>query len=124
MTERTMNRLLMRYLERLPGAMHETELADGSKVRQCIFSPHSLRATSASWTRRPVSHLEIERTSGLAEAAGKGRQEADFFITPVIGSTLPALSPLFLAFGSHLQNSGTSPQTVVPTERCAKIRRN
>jgi site-specific recombinase XerD len=47
MTERTMNRLLMRYLERLPGAMHETDLLDGSTVRQCIHSPHSLRATSA-----------------------------------------------------------------------------
>jgi integrase/recombinase XerC len=48
MTERTMNRLLMRYLERLPGAMQETELADGSKARQCLYSPHSLRATSAT----------------------------------------------------------------------------
>ena len=48
MTERTMNRLLMRYLEKLPGAMHEIELADGSKVRQCLYSPHSLRATSAT----------------------------------------------------------------------------
>jgi hypothetical protein len=33
-THHAMNRLLMRYLERLPpGGMHETELADGSKVR-------------------------------------------------------------------------------------------
>jgi integrase/recombinase XerC len=48
MTERTMNRLLMRYLERVPGAMQETELPDGSKVRKCVYSPHSLRATSAT----------------------------------------------------------------------------
>lgn len=48
MTERIINRLLMRYLERIPGAMHETELADGSKVRKCHYSPHSLRATSAT----------------------------------------------------------------------------
>jgi site-specific recombinase XerD len=48
MTERTMNQLLMRYLERMPGAMHETELADGSKIRQRHYSPQSLRATSAT----------------------------------------------------------------------------
>jgi hypothetical protein len=48
MTERTMNRVLMGYLERLPGAMHEVELPDGSKVRLCIYSPHSLRATTAT----------------------------------------------------------------------------
>jgi len=28
--------------------MHEVELSDGSKARQCIYSPHSLRATSAT----------------------------------------------------------------------------
>jgi site-specific recombinase XerD len=48
MTERTMNRLLMRYLEKLPGALQEVELADGSKIRQYIYSPHSLRATVAT----------------------------------------------------------------------------
>jgi integrase len=48
MTERIMNRRLMAYLERLPGAMHEAELTDGSKMRQCVFSPHSLRATAAT----------------------------------------------------------------------------
>ena len=48
MTERTMNRLLMSYLERLPGAMHEVELPDGSMVRRCNYSPHSLRATAAT----------------------------------------------------------------------------
>ena len=48
MTERTMNRLLMGYLERLPGAMHEVELSDGSKGRRCIYSPHSIRATAAT----------------------------------------------------------------------------
>lgn len=47
MTERTMNRLLMSYLERLPGAMHEVVLPTGMKVNQCIYSPHSLRATTA-----------------------------------------------------------------------------
>lgn len=47
-TERSMSRLLMAYLERLPGAMHEVELPTGEKVRQCHYSPHSLRATTAT----------------------------------------------------------------------------
>jgi site-specific recombinase XerD len=48
MTERTMNRLLMHYLEKLPGAMHETRLPEGRMLRHCIYSPHSLRATTAT----------------------------------------------------------------------------
>ena len=39
MSNRTMNRLLMRYLERLPGAM---------QAGVCLYTPHSLRATSAT----------------------------------------------------------------------------
>jgi site-specific recombinase XerD len=48
MTERSMYRLLMSYLERLPGAMREKELPSGKKVMECIYSPHSLRATTAT----------------------------------------------------------------------------
>lgn len=48
MTERTMNRLLMAYLERLPGSLQECDLPNGSKVRRCVYSPHSLRATAAT----------------------------------------------------------------------------
>lgn len=48
MTERTMNRLLMAYLERLPGSMQEVAMPTGEKVNQCIYSPHSLRATTAT----------------------------------------------------------------------------
>ena len=48
MTERSMYRVLMGYLERLPGAMQEKELPSGEKVRECIYSPHSLRATTAT----------------------------------------------------------------------------
>ena len=50
MTERSMNRLLMSYLERLPSAIQEVELPNGEKVRRCIYSPHSLRATTATLT--------------------------------------------------------------------------
>lgn len=47
-TERSMNRLLMTYLERLPGAVQRAEAATGEKVMRCIYSPHSLRATTAT----------------------------------------------------------------------------
>jgi site-specific recombinase XerD len=48
----TMYNLLQRYLARLPGSMREEEVvdADGStrKVRRCAYSPHSIRATTAT----------------------------------------------------------------------------
>ena len=40
--------LIGRYLEQLPGAMKEEQLADGTRVRRCIYTPHSLRATTAT----------------------------------------------------------------------------
>jgi integrase len=48
MTERAMNNLIMRYLERLPGASQVVELSTGKKVTECVYSPHSLRATTAT----------------------------------------------------------------------------
>ncbi len=47
-TERSMNRLLLSYLERLPSSVQEVELPGGEKVRRCLYSPHSLRATTAT----------------------------------------------------------------------------
>jgi integrase/recombinase XerD len=44
----TLYRLIQSYLERLPGALKERELEDGTKEQFCIFSPHSLRATTAT----------------------------------------------------------------------------
>lgn len=48
MTERSMYRVLMSYLERLPGAMRETVSPSGEEALECIYSPHSLRATTAT----------------------------------------------------------------------------
>jgi site-specific recombinase XerD len=48
MTQRSMYRVLMSYLERLPGAMQEKELLTGENVRVCAYSPHSIRATTAT----------------------------------------------------------------------------
>ena len=40
--------LIGHYLQRLPGAMKEEQLPDGSTIRRCIYTPHSLRATTAT----------------------------------------------------------------------------
>ena len=44
----TMYRLLQNYLERVPRSMKEHELADGSTEVRCIYTPHSIRATTAT----------------------------------------------------------------------------
>jgi integrase/recombinase XerC len=44
----SMYRLITAYLERLPGAMKAFELGDGESEHRCIFTPHSLRATTAT----------------------------------------------------------------------------
>jgi integrase len=40
--------LIESYLEQLPGAVKEHENPDGDKTRTCIYTPHSLRATTAT----------------------------------------------------------------------------
>lgn len=44
----TMYLLIQSYLSRLPGALVEVERPDGSKDKRCIYTPHSLRATTAT----------------------------------------------------------------------------
>jgi len=44
----TMYRVIQGYLDRVPGAMKEESLEDGSKVQKCVYTPHSLRATTAT----------------------------------------------------------------------------
>jgi site-specific recombinase XerD len=44
----TMYRLIQRYLERLPGAMKRKQLPGGMEIKYCIYTPHSLRATTAT----------------------------------------------------------------------------
>ena len=48
MDEITMWRVVLGYLERLPGATKEVELPDGTVHRECVYTPHSLRATTAT----------------------------------------------------------------------------
>lgn len=44
----TMYLLLESYLMKLPGAVREVQRADGSRVMECLYTPHSLRATTAT----------------------------------------------------------------------------
>jgi site-specific recombinase XerD len=48
MDEVTMYRLIMGYLQQLPGAMKEVTKEDGTAAKECIYTPHSLRATTAT----------------------------------------------------------------------------
>jgi site-specific recombinase XerD len=40
--------LIESYLERLPGAIKERENPNGTKTSTCVYTPHSLRATTAT----------------------------------------------------------------------------
>jgi hypothetical protein len=48
MEPRTMWTILKEYLSKLPNALRERELPDGSKVMECVYTPHSLRASGVS----------------------------------------------------------------------------
>ena len=48
MDSATMYRVIQGYLCRLPGAMKKELLEDGSEIEYCIYTPHSLRATTAT----------------------------------------------------------------------------
>ena len=57
-TPTAMYKLLLSYLEQLPGALRDTpdpgnpgqplKNADGTPVRECVYNPHSIRATTAT----------------------------------------------------------------------------
>lgn len=48
MDEATMYRVIQGYLESLPGALKEVAQEDGTTGVRCIYTPHSLRATTAT----------------------------------------------------------------------------
>jgi integrase len=48
MNETTLYRIILSYLEPLPGAMKEGTGKDGMPEMRCIYTPHSLRATTAT----------------------------------------------------------------------------
>lgn len=61
LTQRAMYNILMSYFERLPGAMQEQLAPSGEKVQVCVYSPHSLRATTATLlldSREPIESVQ------------------------------------------------------------------
>jgi site-specific recombinase XerD len=61
MTQRAMYNVLMSYFGRLPGALQEQELPSGEKIQRCLYSPHSLRATTATLlldAREPIESVQ------------------------------------------------------------------
>jgi site-specific recombinase XerD len=61
----TMYRLIQSYLGQLPGSMKEAVPRDGSIGTQCVYTPHSLRATTANLTARcKCRHREGARFVG------------------------------------------------------------
>jgi integrase/recombinase XerC len=48
MHPRTMWVILKRYLRNVPNALRERELPSGEKTNECVYTPHSLRATAAT----------------------------------------------------------------------------
>jgi integrase len=46
--ENSMYAIIMGYLKKLPKSMKEEEKADGTAAKECIYTPHSLRATTAT----------------------------------------------------------------------------
>ena len=74
MTELTMYRLLQSYLAKLPGTMKQTLDREGDPREQCIYTPHSLRATAATLLRNAgvditavqelLGHKDVKVTQG------------------------------------------------------------
>ena len=60
-----MYQLVLGYLKRLPRAMKTVELEDGTTERRCIYTPHSLRATTATLLLKSgVDILEVQQLLG------------------------------------------------------------
>jgi integrase/recombinase XerD len=60
-----MYQLVLGYLKRLPRAMKTVELEDGTTERHCIYTPHSLRATTATLLLKSgVDILDVQELLG------------------------------------------------------------
>jgi integrase len=56
-------RVVEGYLTRLPGASHEVTTPGGTTRRECVYTPHSLRATTA--TLLLDAGVDITKVQGL-----------------------------------------------------------
>ncbi len=61
--ETSMYRLVQRYIRELPGSTREVTLPDGTVKTECVFTPHSLRATTA--TLLLDAGVDITKVQGL-----------------------------------------------------------
>ncbi len=81
-----MYRLLLDHMKRLPRSMQEVELPDGSKFERCRYSPHSLRATTATQLdeagvatkdiQKLLGHKQLKTTEGYIKTARSTKQSA------------------------------------------------
>lgn len=86
MSERGMTDLLQSYLDRVPGGMEPTRTESGEEVLVSVFSPHSIRATTATIldgqevTRAKIQkllgHKKPETTDGYCQTEHAGRDSA------------------------------------------------
>ncbi len=61
----SMYRLLLGYLEQLPRAIKNVEMTDGSVEKRVIYTPHSLRATTATLLLKSgVDIVEVQELLG------------------------------------------------------------
>ena len=60
-----MTDLLQSYLDRVPGGMEPTRTGDGEEVLVSVFSPHSIRATTATiLDGQEVARAKIQKLLG------------------------------------------------------------
>lgn len=86
----TVYRLLQGYYAQLPGAMQELKLEDGSKAMRCRYTPHSLRATTATLlldagveitaVQELLGHKHVTVTQGYDKRRRATRQSASHLI--------------------------------------------
>lgn len=80
MSRRSMYRLLMGYLERLPGAMQEKELRSGEKVQECVYShipcgrPPLRSCSIPAWASSPYRRCSTTSTFTTTEIYDKRRR--------------------------------------------------
>lgn len=85
-TTRTMYRIVRGYLSGLPGALQEVRLSDGLTREECIYTPHSFRATAATMlldagvdileVQALLGHRDVKTTQGYHKRRRTTRESA------------------------------------------------
>jgi hypothetical protein len=107
MDEVTMWRVVLGYLERLPGSMREVRLPDGSIASRCCYAPRSLRATTATLLLsagvdiRKVQELLGHRHATTTQIYDKRRRSTSESASHDVPIWLRGRTPCVLPFGGH-----------------------